>query len=143
MTNNKLNDDELLGVSGGFGAADVVASGSFASNSGTSLNLLVNWSVVNDNYGQRTLQVAVSAVSYALVTISLYNGVQMTLNGIVYSATSNAIDYRGKSKVSNPLASFSVPYYQGPSPISVVFHFNGTLSGQPVSDIVAAGTITA
>ena len=84
-----------------------------------------------------------SAVSYALVTISLYNGVQMTLNGIVYSATSNAIDYRGKSKVTNPLASFSVPYYQGPAPISVVFHFNGTLSGQPVSDITAYGTITA
>ena len=143
MSNIKLNDNELLGVSGGFGPSDVVASGSFASNSGTSLNLLVNWSVITDSAGQRTLQVAVSAVSYALVTISLYNGVQMTLNGIVYSATSNAIDYRGKSKVTNPLASFSVPYYQGPAPISVVFHFNGTLSGQPVSDITATGTITA
>ena len=143
MSNTKLNDNELLGVSGGFGSSNVVASGSFASNSGTSLNLLVNWSVVTDSVGQRTLQVAVSAVSYALVTISLYNGVQMTVNGIVYSASSNAIDYRGKSKVTNPLASFSVPYYQGPAPISVVFHFNGTLSGQPVSDITAYGTITA
>ena len=143
MANYKQNDNELQGVSGGVGGGDTAVSGSFVSNSGTSLNQLVELSVITGSTGQRTLQVTVSAVSYSLVSISLYNGVQMTLNGVVYSANSNAIDYRGKAQVTNLLASFSVPYYQGPAPISVVFHFNGTLSGQPVSDIIATGTITA
>ena len=105
------------------GGAEVVASGSFASNSGTNLNLVVNWSVVSEATGQRTLQ--------------------MTLNGVTYSSNSRAINYRGTAMATHPLAYFSVPNYQGPAAISVVFHFNGTLSGRPVNDIVATGTITA
>ena len=143
MENIKLSDNELNTVSGGMGGAEVVASGSFASNSGTNLNLVVNWSVVSEATGQRTLQVAVSTTSYALVSAELYNGVQMTLNGVTYSSNSRAINYRGTAMATHPLAYFSVPNYQGPAAISVVFHFNGTLSGRPVNDIVATGTITA
>ena len=142
MDNIKLNDNELSAVSGGFGAAEAVASGSFVSNSGTSVNLLVNWNVTSDSVGQRTLHVAVSATSYALVSIELYNGVQLTLNGVTYSANSRAIDYHGTTQVTNPLADFTIPNYQGPAAATVVFHFNGTLSGRPVNDIIASGTIT-
>ena len=143
MENKILNDSELNAVSGGVGGAEAIASGSFVSNSGTNLNLLVNWSVVKDITGQKTLQVAVSATSYALVSRELYNGVQMTLNGVTYSTNSSAINYRGSAMVTNPLAYFSIPNYNGPAAVSVVFHFNGTLSGKPVNDIIATGTITA
>ncbi len=142
MEIDKLNDQDLNTVSGGYGAGMVVASGSFASNSGTNLNLLVNWSVIDEGFGQRTLQVAVSATSYALVSAELYNGVQMTLNGVTYSTNSRAINYHGGAMATNPLASFSIPNFRGPASANVVFHFNGTLSGRPVNDIIATGTIT-
>ena len=143
MENKILNDSELNAVSGGVGGAEAIASGSFASNSGTNLNLLVNWSVVSDATGQRTLQVAVSATSYALISQELYNGLQMTLNGVTYSCNSRAINYRGAAMATNPLGSFTIPNFRGPAAVSVVFHFNGTLSGKPVNDIIATGTITA
>ncbi len=143
MDSIKLNDNELNAVSGGRSSANAVASGSFVSNSGTSLNLLVNWSVTSGSAGQKTLRVSVSATSYALVTVELPYGVTMTLNGVAYSSRSRAIDYRGKTQVTNPLADFSVPNFRGPATVSVAYHFNGTLSGQPVGDIIAYGTITA
>ena len=139
---NKLNDSELNAVSGGVGAARTIASGSFSSNSGTSLNIIVNWSVLYES-GIRTLKASVSAASYALVTVELPTGVQMTLNGVTYSSRSRAINYMGKTQVINPLADFSIPNYQGPATATVAYHFNGTLSGQPVYDIIATGTISA
>ena len=142
MDNMKLSDNELNLVSGGAGAMETIASGTFSSNSGTSLDLLVSWSVVADSLGQRTLCVSVSATSYSLVSVELYNGEQMTLNGVTYSANSRPINYHGTTMVTNPLADFTVPNYQGPASVSVVFHFNGTLSGRPVNDIIAYGTIT-
>ena len=142
MDNIKLDDNDLLAVSGGRSNTGTVASGSFASYSGTSLNLLVSWSVVTGSAGQRTLQVSVSATSYALVTVELPYGVEMNLNGVNYAASSRAINYRGKTQVTNPLAEFSIPNFRGPATASVTYHFNGTLSGQPVGDIIAYGTIT-
>ena len=139
---NKLNDNELNAVAGGVGAAQSIASGTFSSNSGTSLNIIVNWNVVYES-GIRTLKVSVSAASYALVTNELPFGVQMTLNGITYSSRSRAINYTGRTQVINPLGDFSIPNYQGPASATVAYHFNGTLSGQPVYDIIATGTISA
>ena len=46
MEKKILSDNELNQVAGGLGGG-VLASGSFLSNTGTQLNLLVNWSVVH------------------------------------------------------------------------------------------------
>ena len=138
-TMQAINDQDMESVAGGFGEGGAIASGSFVSNSGTNLNLFVSWSVDS----QRTLYVNVSATSYALVSQALANGVQLTVNGMLYSATSNAIDYHGSAMATHPLASFSIPNFYGPATATAVFHFNGVLSGKPVSDIVATGTINA
>ena len=138
-TIHAVDDQTMETVAGGFGEGGVIASGSFASNSGTSLNLLVNWSVD----GQRTLNVSVAATSYSLVSQALVNGVQLTINGILYSSSSNAIDYHGNGMATHPLASFSIPNFYGLATATAVFHFNGVISGQPVSDIMATGTINA
>ena len=47
-----LSDDSLSSVAGGYNG-QVTASGTFASQTGTSLNLLVSWSAVTDGYGQK------------------------------------------------------------------------------------------
>ena len=139
---NKIEEAGLEKVAGGMYDGSFVSSGSFASNSGTFLNLLVNWSVFTDNFGQRTLQVSVSATSYALVTRELPNGLQLTLNGMTYSARSLPINYMGTAMATNPLGSFTIPNFYGPASATVVFHFNGTLSNNPVGDIVATGMIS-
>lgn len=137
MDKKVLNENELKQVAGGVGPGTVVSSGSFASNSGTSVNLLVNWTVQSDGYGARNLYVDVSATSYALYSRSV--GIDLTANGVLYSASSAPVSYGGTAQTTNHLASFVVPNVSGPVNLSVAWHFNGTLSGVPVGDIRAVG----
>lgn len=139
MKMEALSDDSLEAIAGGFQGGEILASGSFASNSGTQLNIQVNWSVRADTFGQKTLDVTVYCNSYSLYTIAIYNGVELSVNGITYSATASAINYGGKSMISTPLASFSIPNQSGYVQMTAVWHFNGTYSGVPIGDIRASG----
>ena len=137
-----LSDDSLENVAGGYYGSDVLATGSFASNSGTQLNIQVNWAVRSDTFGQKILDVTVYCNSYSLYTISMYNGVELSVNGMTYGATSSAISYDGRSMISTPLASFSFSNLSGSVQLSAVWHFNGTYSGVPIGDIRATGFAT-
>lgn len=136
MEKKILSENELNQVAGGVGST-VVAMGSFASNTGTQLNLLVNWSVQADSYGQKTLYVDVCSTSYSLYSTG--GGVDLIANGMVYTATASPVQYGGKSMVTNRLASFSVPGVSGAVSLSAVWHFNGSYSGVPIGDIRANG----
>ena len=137
-----LDDDSLENIAGGYYGGDVLASGSFASNTGTQLNIQVNWLARVDTFGQKTLDVTVYCNSYSLYTVSMYNGVLLTVNGMTYGATSTAISYDGRSMISTPLASFSIPNLSGSVQLSAVWHFNGTYSGVPLNEIRAGGVIS-
>ena len=89
MEKKILSDSELGKVAGGVGGT-VVASGSFTSNTGTQLNLLVNWLVQSDGYGQKTLYVDVNATSYSLYSNG--GGVELTVNGMVYTANASSVN---------------------------------------------------
>ena len=137
---SKLSDDDLESVAGGFSGGEVSASGSFASSTGTALNLIVFWSVSN-NGGQKTLNVTVSSSSYSLYCTGSYGGVELTVNGMSYVSSTPAINYSGNSAVTNTLASFSIPNLSGPVSLNAVWHFNGTYSGVSIGDIRASGTV--
>ena len=137
---NKLSDDDLESVAGGFNGGEVTASGSFSSNTGTALNLIVFWSAVN-NGGQKTLNVTVSSSSYSLYCSDSYGGVELSVNGMTYVSSTPAINYGGNSIVTNTLASFSIPNVSGPVSLNAVWHFNGTYSGVSIGDVRASGTV--
>ena len=118
---------EPLKVAGGYGEASI-ASGSFASSTGTALNLVVYWSV-QDNGGQKVLKVTVSSSSYSLYCTGSACGVELVVNGMSYASGTPAIEYGGNSPVTNQLASFSIPNLSGPVSITAIWHFNGTYSG--------------
>ena len=136
-----LSDDDLNQIAGGAGGGGTIASGSFASSTGTQLNILVNWSVRGDGFGQKTLYVDISATSYSLYCTG--GGVELSVNGMVYVSTSPAINYGGNTPVVNRIASFTVPNVSGTMNLSAVWHFNGTYSGVSIGDIRASGVVTA
>ncbi len=133
-----LTDDTLSGIAGGF-SGEVIASGSFASQTGTSLNLLVMWEAAADAFGQKTLNVRVCTTSYSLYSGALANAVELTVNGMTYCATPNAVNYGGNSIATNVLASFSIPNAASPASITAVWHFNGTYSNVSMPTITASG----
>lgn len=136
-----LDDSDLEHVAGGYGTS-AVASGSFSSQTGTSLNILVSWSVSMDGLGLKTLYVTVSSMSYSLYSGALSNAVELSVNGMMYSATPNAVNYTGNSIATNVLASFAIPNAVGPASINAVWHFNGTYSGVAINSISAYGIAT-
>ena len=138
----KLNDDDLNKVAGGFTGGQVTSSGSFASSTGTALNIIVYWSVVSDGL-QKTLNVTVSSTSYSLHCIGSYGGVELSVNGMVYTSSTPAIDYSGNTVTSFTLANFSIPNVSGALNLTAVWHFNGTYSNTPIGDVRASGTVVA
>ena len=133
-----LSDGGLEKVAGGFGG-EAISSGSFVSQTGTSLNLLVNWSVSADGFGQKTLHVTVSSTSYSLHAAALPNTLELTVNGMTYLGTPNAVNYNGSAMATHTLASFAIPNATGPASLSVAWHFNGVISGVPLNTIYASG----
>ena len=135
----KLSGSDLSAVSGGAAVGgSVISSGSFASSSGTQLDINVQWTAFEDGGGKH-LSVSVSTSSYSLNTGSLANGIDLQVNGVKYTGTAAAVDYNGSSKISLPLASFSVPVSGSSAYMIVTWHFNGQYSGKMINDIIATG----
>ena len=134
-----LDDDDLASVAGGVGDVTVTGSGSFMSNTGTSLNLVVNWYAGIDAYGNHGLMVVVSATSGNLMAGSMANGVELSVNGMTYAATNNPINYMGGGMTTNTLATFTIPNVYGTVSITAIWHFNGSYGGTPIGSIYANG----
>lgn len=134
-----LDDDELASVAGGVGDVTLTGSGSFMSNTGTSLNIVVNWYAGVDNFGNRGLMVVVSATSGNLMAGAIANSVELNVNGMMYAASNNAVNYMGGGMTTNTLATFTIPNVYGTVSITAVWHFNGTYGGVPIGSIMASG----
>ena len=124
-------------------AAPVIAdaSGSFRSDTGTGMNLKVDWRTYSDENGARKLRVDVSTVSYSFFIAAQYRSIVLTVDGKTYTADCPGGSYDGETPVETPMASFTVDAPTAAGPASVVWHYNGTYSGKELNDITAAGTV--
>ena len=135
----ELNLNELDAVSGGTSGNTVLNSGSFQSETGTGLDIRVDWSVVENGVGEKTVEVQVSSLSFRLSCMEMDNGVELTVNGAVYMGKSAGVECTERGKFVSPLAGFSIPDLSGIVEASAVWHFNGSYSGTPLRDIRATG----
>lgn len=115
-------------------------SGSFASDTGTALNLIADWTVYTDAAGNRKMDVALSATHYALRTDKSPYGLVLTVNGQRYSADCPALEYDGDGIAVTPLHTFTLDAPSGSADIEAVWHFKGSYSGQELEQITASDT---
>lgn len=118
---------------------NISASGSFASDTGTGLNLQVDWSAYSAEDGIM-LQVDVGASSYSFFTSALYNAIELTVNGITYYANSPEIAIEDNELQLTPMAGFTIPVEAGSASIDVVWHYRGSYSGVELEEITASGS---
>lgn len=116
-------------------------SGAFSSSTGTSLDMIVSWQTFTDEYGNHKLNVDLSTTSYSFNTGAIYEGLQLTVNGVTYTANSPAINYTGDTPASNVLGSFTVDVPEGNVNVSAVWHFRGSYGGTELAEISAGGNI--
>lgn len=116
-------------------------SGSFNSDTGTGLNLTVDWRTFADGDGSRRLRVEVSAVSYSFYTSSLYQSIVLTVDGVSYTADSPELSYDGSELAISPMAVFTVDAPDAGTAVTVVWHYRGSYSGVALEEITASGLI--
>ena len=117
------------------------ASGSFRSDTGTELNLRVDWKLYSEG-GEQKLRVELYALSYSLYTAPLMGALTLNVDGRTYTADSPAIAYDGNGQVSTHLGTFSVDAPAGAAGVTVTWHYGGSYSGVALEDITASGTVS-
>ncbi len=117
------------------------AKGSFSSDSGTGLNLKVEWRTVTAGAGERKLQVDVSIVSYSIFATAQYKSITLRVGDKSWSADFAGKQYDGKEQIVTPAARFEVDAPAPGTQITVEWAYGGTYSGKELKVITAVGAV--
>jgi hypothetical protein len=125
-------------------AGTLVSQGSFASDTGTALNIEVAWTVRTQG-DTASLDIDISLNSYSLQTDALPGSIALTVNGTSYTLGSPAVHYDGKTEISTPMASKSVSIPldadgKASADIAVTWNYRGSYGGKELDTISATGT---
>ena len=126
---------------------DPVKTGSFKTNTGTKLNLLVEWSLTYDKYTKNYYLTAdVYLESYSIVCGSRTNLSTIVIDGNEFKFNTEALDYSGvKEKQKIFFATATVIYEEENLPdevtISALWVFNGSYSGVSIPVLNPSETV--
>ena len=116
------------------------SQGSFSSDTGTGLNLKVDWRTVSVG-GARKLTVDVSIVSYSIFTSYQWQSITLKIGDKAWGADCAGISYDGNGQITTPAATFTVDAPAPGTPISVEWYYGGSYSGKALEYITAKGTV--
>lgn len=125
---------------------DRLMSGSFDSDTGTSLNTHTEWAVTRSQSGALVMEVRIYVRSYTL-GIGPRSGV-VTINGTAYSFRSEALSIESNDSPTETLIySASQELYLNLGelltvPISVTWNYNGVYSGNDIKSITSETSVT-
>lgn len=125
---------------------DRLMSGSFDSDTGTTLNTHTEWVVTRSQSGALVMEVRIYVRSYTL-GIGPRSGV-VTINGTAYSFRSEALSIESNDSPTETLIySASQELYLNPGelltvPISVTWNYNGVYSGNDIKSITSETSVT-
>lgn len=122
--------------------SSVESSGSFRSDTGTPLNIVVNWEISGSG-SSATLLVTVYAESYSLHSQGAWHAGWLTIGGQTYYFDTEAIDYDGNTQATNLLGTVaaSVDTANLPATAELSWHFQGSYGDTELETITATGTI--
>lgn len=122
-----------------------IATGSFASKTGTGLDMRADWSVVITGANTATVTVNVYSVSYSLYLNENDYGLKISLGNQYTSAATPSLSYDGSSQKATLIGtkSFSVDTSKGAVslPLAVEWHYMGSYGGVEIDVIECGGKI--
>ncbi len=118
----------------------VTDTGSFESDTGTGLEVHVDWSVFDDSEGSRKVRVDIYLNCYNLYVSERYNGITIRLGDETKTINSAAIDYTG-SAASILIGSTIMDMPDDPTDCEVSWDFKGTYNGTELEKVTAFGTV--
>lgn len=120
-------------------------SGSFSSDTGTKLNMHIDWTAYDDGNGNAVIAVTGSVSSYSLYLASIYDGATISLGSYSTTSTTRAINQDDSAGLStNPIFLTTLTVPLGTSgDMTVSWRYGGSYSGVDLPFIEATGFVSA
>lgn len=118
----------------------VTATGSFASSTGASLDIQVDWQTFKTSGGDRKVCLDIYLNCHNLYVGSRNNGLTITLGGTTKTLDTDAIDYTG-SATTILIGSVIMDLPEGTTDCSVSWAYRGSYNQIKIDNITATGSI--
>ncbi len=122
-------------------AGEAGNSGRFTSNTGTGLELLVDWSTYTNENGTDMVRFDISIESYSIYVGSRVNGIVITMGGQTKKLDSGEITYASGPKKTFLLGSCTMELLSATAQAEVSWDFLGSYKDTPMDQITASGEI--
>lgn len=122
-------------------AGETGSSGRFASDTGTGLELLVDWTTYTDDNGTDMVRFDVSIESYSIYVGSRVNGLVITLGGETKKLNTGELIYESGPKKTFLLGSCTMELPSATAQAEVSWDFFGSYKNTPMNQITASGEI--
>ncbi|MGM9563287.1 MAG: hypothetical protein ACI3VQ_04330 [Faecousia sp.] len=116
-------------------------SGRFTSDTGTGLELLVDWTTYTDENGTDMVRFDVSIESYSIYVGSRINGLVITMDGRTKKLDSGEITYASGPKKTFLLGSCTMEMLSETAHAEVSWDFFGSYKDTPMDQITASGEV--
>ena len=120
---------------------EVGNSGRFTSDTGTGLELLVDWTTYTDENGTDMVRFDVSIESYSIYVGSRVNGLVVTLGGETKKLNTGEIAYASGPKKIFLLGSCTMKLPSATAQAEVSWDFFGSYKDTPMDQITASGEV--
>ena len=116
-------------------------SGRFTSDTGTGLELLVDWTTYTDENGTDMVRFDISIESYSIYVGSRINGLVITMDGRTKKLDSGEITYASGPKKTFLLGSCTMDMLSATAHAEVSWDFFGSYKDTPMDQITASGEV--
>ena len=122
-------------------AGEAGNSGRFSSNTGTGLELLVDWTTYTDENDTDMVRFDISIESYSIYVGSRVNGIVVTMGGQTKKLDSGEIIYTTGPKKTFLLGSCTMELPSATAQAEVSWDFFGSYKDTPMDQITASGEV--
>lgn len=122
-------------------AGEAGNSGHFTSDTGTGLELLVDWTTYTDENGTDMVRFDISIESYSIYVGSRINGIVITMDGRTKKLDSGEITYASGPKKTFLLGSCTMEMLSETAHAEVSWDFFGSYKDTPMDQITASGEV--
>ena len=122
-------------------AGEAGNSGRFTSDTGTGLELLVDWTTYTDENGTDMVRFDISIESYSIYVGSRVNGLVVTLGGETEKLNTGEITYASGPKKTFLLGSCTMEMPSATAQAEVSWDFFGSYKDTPMDQITASGEV--
>lgn len=122
----------------------VVAQGSFSSDTGTAMNMNIEWVAYDDGAGSAVVAVTGTVTSYSLQLATLYNAATVEFAGVTAVSNTRPVNIEENNYTVSPLFYTTVTVPLGTTgDMNVSWRYGGSYGGTAIDIVTATGTVTA